>query len=219
MPLSVEYLVFAVLSLLLIIRFWGLKGVTDASISSIFLAVIGLIYTIDTLFPFSEFTLFQALVPTTVVLAERVLNLLHFQTLIIPPNDVGPVHLTVWNTQGKTTLGVAWPCAGVDSLILYGITIALFLKKTPIPWKQKCLYFLSGAVVTYLMNVFRISAVFIIAVNGGNYVRFHDFYGPFYSIMWIISYLVIITGSHLLWQRYRKPRLPLREDLEVSVSA
>jgi thaumarchaeosortase len=204
MPLALEYLVFALLHISLILRFYGWKGLRDYSTSSVFLTTIGLIYTIDNIYPYGRFTLFQALVPTTVTLAEKFLNLLHYQTLVTPSE--GTVLLTVWNASGRATLGVAWPCAGIDSLILYAVTFVLFLKKTDISWKQKTAYFLVGAILIYLINVLRVVTVFRIAVDGGNFVRFHDYYGPLFSVTGIISYVLLILGGRLVWQRLRQSK-------------
>jgi thaumarchaeosortase len=204
MPLAFEYLVFALLHIFLTLRFYGWKGLRDYSTSSVFLSAIGLIYAIDNIYPYGRFTPFQALVPTTVTLAEKVLNLLHYQTLVTPSE--GTVHLTVWNSSGRVTLGVAWPCAGIDSLILYVVTFVQFLKKTAISWKHKAAYFLVGAIVIYLINVFRVVTIFQIAVNGENFIRFHDWSGPLYSVTGIISYLLLILGGRRVWQRFRSSK-------------
>jgi thaumarchaeosortase len=206
MPLALEYLVFALLHASLVLSFYRRKGLRDYSTSIVFLFAIGLIYTIDNLYPYGRFTLFQTLVPTTVTLAEKILNLLQYQTLVT--SSEGTVNLMVWNAGGRATLGVAWPCAGIDSLILYTITF-LFLKKTGISWKQKTAYFLVGAIIVYLINVLRVVTVFRIAVNGDNFVRFHDYYGPLYSVIGIISYLLLILGGRLLRQRLHKSRQPI----------
>lgn len=204
MPLAFEYLIFALLHISLTLRFYGWKGLRDHSTSSVFLFAIGLIYTIDNIYPYGRFTPFQSLVPTTVTLAEKVLNLLHYQTLVTPSE--GTVHLTVWNSSGRATLGVAWPCAGIDSLILYVVTFVQFLKKTGISWKHKAAYFLVGAIVIYLINVFRVVTIFRIAVNGENFIRFHDWSGPLYSVTGIISYLLLSLGGRRVWQRFRSSK-------------
>jgi exosortase/archaeosortase family protein len=214
MPLAIEYLVFALLHAVLILRVYRWNRLWDYSTSSVFLFAIGLIYTIDNIYPYGRFTLFQALVPTTVTLSEKVLNLLHYQTLIIPSE--GAVRLMVWNASGKATLGVAWPCAGIDSLILYAVTFVLFLKKTDISWKHKAAYFLVGVIIVYLINVLRVVTIFRIAVNGDNFLRFHDYYGPLYSVTGIISYLLLILGGRLLWQRLRKSKQPIVSSLRLN---
>jgi exosortase/archaeosortase family protein len=79
------------------------------------------------------------------------------------------------------------------------VTILLFLKNSTIPWKQKLVYFIFGAVVTYFINALRIATIFIIAVGGGDIEPFHNYYGQLYSITWIISYPLVIIASRMLW--------------------
>jgi len=117
--------------------------------------------------------------------------------------------LTSWDPKNPLTLarfGIGWPCAGVESLIIYTVTILLFLKKSTIPLKQKIIYFIIGALVTYFINILRIVTIFLIAMNNGDVGRFHDFYGQLYSITWIISYPLIIIGSRALWRKIRERR-------------
>ena len=201
MPLSTEYLVFAVLFELIILFIYRLRGSTDYAVSALLLGVVGLIYTIDNYYPYGYFTLFQAFVPTTVNLAATVLKSMGYVTIALPP-IYGAIPLLVRN-GGQAVLSVAWPCAGIDSLIIYTITIALFMKKTIIPLKHRLAYFITGAAVTYLINIFRVVTIFVIAVNGGDYVRFHDYYSHLYSITWITSYPIIIVGSRALWKRIK----------------
>ena len=52
MPLALEYLVFALFHVLLVLRFYGWKSLWDYSISTVFLSIISLIYTIDNIYPY-----------------------------------------------------------------------------------------------------------------------------------------------------------------------
>lgn len=221
--ISTEYLVFAVLFCLIILLAYGINGLMDFSISAFFLGSIGVIYTIDNLCPYGRFTPFQILVPTTTALAASVLNLMGYQTrtsVITSPTYGSMPRLTAWDPKNPSKLGsfgIAWPCAGVESLVIYTITILLFLKKSAIPWKHKIAYFVIGAMVTYSINVLRIVTIFLIAISCGNNSPevwlFHDYYGQLYSITWIISYPIIIIGSRALWSKIRKGRQTTTYDL------
>jgi len=202
MPLSTEYLVFAVLFALIILLAYGIDGLTDLSISVFFLGIIGVIYTIDNLYPYGSFTPFQIFVPTTAMFSERVLNLIGYQTEWLGERQGTPV-LKAWNSKGVAKFGIAWPCSGIESLLIYSVTILLFLKKTAIPWKQRIIYFAIGAIVTYFINVLRIVTIFIIGIDSGDIGVFHNYYGPLYSITWIMSYPLIIIGSRALWRKIR----------------
>jgi len=128
--------------------------------------------------------------------------------------------LRVWdpnNPLKSARFGIAWPCAGVESLIIYTVTILLFLKKTAIPWKHGIIYFIIGAIITYFINILRIVTIFLLAAKYGTQSpevwSFHDFYGQLYSITWIISYPLIIIGTRSLWSKIRKKDIKHLEGL------
>jgi len=210
MPLSTEYLVFTVLFALIVLVEYGISGLMNYSISITFLGIIGLIYAIDELYPVGRFTPFQSLTYPTTSLAQNILGLLGYPTslVVMKSNEYGyfPV-LLVFDPKNPTKLlanfGIAWPCAGVESLIIYTLTILLFLKKSLIPKLQKIVYFVFGAAITYLINVLRIVSIFLVKINGGDWLLFHNFYGPLYSITWIVSYPLIIMGSKFLWNKVK----------------
>jgi thaumarchaeosortase len=204
MPLSTEYLVFAALFALIILLEYGTSGLRNFSISAVFLGIIGVIYTIDNVYPGGKFTPFQIIVPTTATLAANVLNLMGYQTRFLSPYEGMPT-LIAWDSHGRSSgaIAIAWPCSGVESLLIYTVTILLFLKKSGIPWKHRVIYFIIGATVTYFINILRIVTIFVIAINRGNIMIFHDYYGQLYSITWIIFYPLIIIGSRALWGKIK----------------
>ncbi|MGQ9640893.1 MAG: exosortase/archaeosortase family protein [Candidatus Bathycorpusculaceae bacterium] len=195
MPVCIEYLIFAALFILIVLLQYGTIGLKYYSIAPFLLAIIGSIYMIDNFYPEGAFTPFQMIVPTTVTLAASVLNIMGYQTRLLAPYK-GMPRLLVGDSEGRYSIpfAIAWPCSGIDSLLLYTVTVLLFLKKSPITTLHKVIYFVIGAVVTYFINVLRIVTIFIISVNGGNWNIFHDLYGPLYSVTWIVSYPLIIIG-------------------------
>jgi len=224
--LSVEYLVFAVLFCFMILLTYGINGLMDFSISTLFLGTIGILFIIDNFYPYGRLTPLQILVPTTATLAANVLNLMGYETTISFVSN-HPIYgsmpsLTIKDSQGRSAAaGIAWPCAGVESLLLYTVTILLFLKKTDIPWKHRIIYFVIGAVVTYFINVLRVVTLFVIALNTGSvysteFQRFHNYYGMLYSITWIISYPLIIIGSRVLWRKIKNWKTGTKERVNFS---
>jgi exosortase/archaeosortase family protein len=209
MPLSAEYLVFGMLFALIILVTYGVKGLNAFSLSLCLILIVGLIYIIDNLYPYGEFTPFQIIVPTTATLAANVLNLMGYQTKWIG-QLFGTPTLMVWNQKGGASFGIAWPCSGIDSLIIYSVTILLFLKNSVFSWKQRTVYFIIGAVITYLINILRIATIFIIAIDYGvtssQVQQFHNYYGSLYSITWIITYPLIIIGTQMLWRKTKNRR-------------
>ncbi len=200
MPLAIEYLVFAATFAVIVLIAYRFDGLRMFSISAFFVGLIGTIYLIDNLFPQGEFTPFQMFVPTTAFFAANFLNLIGYQTSFPPPQQGMPV-LSVSNQVGSASFSIAWPCSGVQSLLIYTVVMLLFLKKTSIPLIQKVIYFAVGAVVTYFVNILRIATIFVIAINRGDYLLFHNYYGELYSMTWIIAYPLLIIGSRMLWQR------------------
>jgi exosortase/archaeosortase family protein len=226
-PLSTEYLVFTALFCLIILMAYGINGLTDFSISTLFLGTIGVLFTIDNLYPASRFPPLQILVPTTATLAANILNLMGYQTSIsaITHSYYGYMpYLHVWDPKNPLkhiSCGIAWPCAGVESLLIYTVTILLFLKKTDVPWKHRIIYFVIGAVVTYFINALRVVTLFVIAINTGGvhsiqFQRFHNYYGMLYSITWIMSYPLIIIGSRVLWGKIRNWKIGTKDGAKFS---
>ena len=197
-PVSLEYLVFTLLFTATIWLAYEVDGLKQFSISLCFLGAIGTIYMIDTFYPFGAFTPFQAFVPLTASSAARVLNWIGYKTFFMPYQVKGTIVLYVSGSSGSVGFGIGWPCAGVQSLFIYTCVILLFLKKSTIPMIQKIIYFIIGAIGTYIVNILRIVSIFIIAINQGDWRAFHNFYGEFYSITWIIAYLIIIILSRTI---------------------
>lgn len=209
--LSMEYMVFAVLFCLMIVLQYSLRSLMNFSLSALFLGIIGVLFTVDNLSPYGRFTLLQSIVPVTAMLAANVLNFMGYPTTYTIGND--PIHgsmpLLMVNSHPWARFSIAWPCSGVESLLIYSVTILLFLKKTAIPRWQKIVYFAIGAAVTYLINILRIVTLFLIAIQKGptftpldyDFQRFHNYYGMLYSMTWIVAYPLIIIGTQALWTR------------------
>jgi thaumarchaeosortase len=215
MPVSMEYMAFAVFFIAIVFLAFGRKGIINYGIPAFFMAMVGAIYIIDNVFPYGNFTLFQVFVPTTANAAAAVFNLMGYSTVMTQQTD--PVHatmpiLTVSGPAGTTQFGIAWPCAGIESFLIYTVVVLLFLKRMPISWKAKLGYFAFGAIITYFINIARIVTIFFIGMQYGAASlavdEFHKYYGPLYSITWIIAYPLLIFLVQGLWRRYRNNKLP-----------
>ncbi len=206
MPLSTEYLVFMVLFCLMIFLQFGKKGLADFSVPAFFLGVVGALYTIDNVYPYGQFAPFQLLVPTTATLAAAVLSAIGYQTNLNVAGSMPRLTATdPANPLRTATFDIAWPCAGIESLLIFTVVALLFLKRMPISLKAKIGYFAIGATVTYLINILRIASFYPIGidygVNSEQVQLFHSYYGPLCSIAWIISYPLIILLSQSLWRK------------------
>ncbi len=206
-PLSIEYLVLTVFSTLIVLLAYGKKGLAFLSLSIAFLGVIGAVYMADTLYPAGYFSPFQALVPVTATLSANLLGWMGFSTFFLNSNSVTPA-LLVTNQAGQSKVfEIGWPCAGVQSLLIYSLVMLVFFKKSGIPWKHRIVYFFTGAAVTYVINILRIATIFVIAIGGGDWRTFHDLWGELYSISWIVGYPLMILGVRHLWSRFHMRRL------------
>lgn len=213
MPLSVEYLAFGALSLVICLVGYGRKDLRYFAMPALLLLTIGTFYTIDNFFPNGALTVVQFPALPTTTLAARTLNLMGYQTSIMTSTTStypGVPYLFVQdslNPQRVAGFYVGWPCAGVDSLLIYAITVVLFLRSIAAPIKYSVIYFIIGAAVTYFINILRIVTIFLLAVDYGErsvqVSQFHDYYGGLYSITWIIAYPLIIIATRVLWGRIR----------------
>lgn len=224
--LSTEYLVFALLFCVIIVLQYGTRRLMSFSLSALFLSTIGALFTIDNLYPYGRFTPLQWIVPATATLAEKALNLLGYATSYTMTTDsvYGTMPFLMITSHPWARFSIAWPCSGVESLLIYCVVILLFLKRIAIPWWQKIVYFVVGAVVTYFINILRIVTLFLIAISKGptftsidyDFQRFHNYYGMLYSMTWIIAYPLIILGMGAMWPRIRSWMARRRESLRLA---
>jgi thaumarchaeosortase len=205
MPAAVEYLAFAGFFSLMVWLILGVGGLKTFSIPIVFSVLVGAVFIIDSVYPNGEFAPFQFLVPATTMLAANALGILGYKTALdLGQGSVPQLAVTDPGNPLKTaTFGIAWPCAGIESLLIFAVTIMLFLKRMPISWQAKLGYFAFGAAVTYLINVLRIVSIFLWSLGGGDVNVFHQSYGPLFPIAWIVSYPLVILGLQGLWGRIR----------------
>jgi len=207
MPLAVEYFVFAALFCAIIYMSFSFKGLKSFSVPAFFMVLVGLIYIIDNIFPYGQFTPFQIFVPTTTNLAAVILNAMGYSTSITYSQNMPYLTSTdPHNLAATTTFSIAWPCAGIESFLIFTVVILLFMKRMNISLKAKVGYFVFGVAVTYVINALRIVSIFLIGMGGGNIDNFHFYYGPLYAVTWIVFYPLIILGSQSLWHKIRKPK-------------
>jgi len=216
MPLAIEYLVFSLLFCLTVYLPFGKKGLAGFALPALFTGLIGVIYTIDNVFPYGQFTPFQLLVPTTASLAAGVLRLIGNTVVMGTDIATSMPTLQVTGPLGTAKFAVAWPCAGIESLLIFTAVALLFLKRMNISWRAKIAYFAFGAAITYFINVMRIAAIFTIGmqygVDSSQVEAFHYYYGPLYAMAWIVSYPFIILASQMVWRKIKvkKPQpIPL----------
>ena len=216
MPLSIEYLVFAALFGALVSLIFGFKGLKAFSVPAFFLVIVGVIYTIDNVFPYGQFTPFQIFVPTTTALAAAILNIMGYTTSItygqssLEGNMPFLTATDPQNLNASATFSIAWPCAGIESFLIFTVVVLLFLKRMTISMKARIGYFIFGVAITYIINAVRIVSIFRIGIEYGatssQVDLFHFYYGPLYAVAWIVSYPLIILLSQRLFKKIKKAK-------------
>jgi len=193
--LSFEYLLFTVFFVASIWLVYGVRGLKGFTLSSFFLGAVGVFYTLDTFYPYGTLTVLQSFVPFTVSAAASILGFLGYETQIFSTGEIG-LGLSVTGAGGENSYSaiVSWSCAGVHSLFIYSFMILLFLKGTHIPLRRKIGYVVVGAAGTFFINILRIVTILVAGVGSGPEVAttFHEFYGEFFFIAWMLIYLSII---------------------------
>jgi len=211
MPLAIEYVVFSILFCLIIFLSFGKKGLTGFALPALFVGLIGVLYAIDNVFPYGQFTPFQLLVPTTATVAAAVLKLMG-NTVVFGTDLLSSMPtLQVTGPLGTAKFAIAWPCAGIESLLIFTAVTFLFLKRINIPWKAKIAYFAFGSAITYFINVLRIVNLFNLGmafgVNSNQVQEFHFYQGPLIAMAWIVSYPLIILASQGLLEKIKTKKL------------
>jgi thaumarchaeosortase len=219
MPLSIEYLAFALFFCVTLFLGFGKRGLTTFAIPAFFAVLIGALYTVDNIFPYGQFTPFQIFVPTAASISQAIFNALGYTTSL--DSSQTPT-LQVSGATGTAQFQIAWPCAGIESLLIFTVVVLLFLKRMPISWKAKVGFFAVGAAVTYFINIFRIVNIFMIGMkygeNSSQVQLFHFYYGPLISMTWIVAFPLILVFGLMLWQKHKPPETANVQNPKVQVS-
>lgn len=196
-PISCEYIVFAIFFSSAIMLAYKTKGLKALSISLTLLGGIGVAYMFDTIFPFGVFKPLEAFALITAAASAGILDLLGYSVMLVFPRvsgDSALPYLTLHLGRESATVGIAWACAGVQSLLLFTLIIFVFFKKSYISAFRKLAYFIIGFFATFFVNVSRVISIMFVMVNEGQSAGmvFHDTYGEMYSVIWIFIYILLI---------------------------
>jgi exosortase/archaeosortase family protein len=196
-PISCEYIVFAVFFISSVLLAYKTKGLKSLAISFALLGGIGVAYMVDTVYPFGVFRPLQTFALPTSAVAAGILDLLGYTVSLAFPVYSGDSRLpsiTVRAGGSYASVGIAWACAGVQSLLLYILIILVFFKKSDISGFRKLAYFIIGLFATFFVNVARVISIIFVMLNEGQAAGmvFHDTYGEMFSVIWIFLYILLI---------------------------
>jgi thaumarchaeosortase len=195
-PLSIEYVVFASAFVATILLAYGRKGIKAFAVSAALPAGIAVIYMLDTMYPNGAFTPFQLLTLPTSASAAAVLQMIGMRFSFMFNLGISTMPIISTNVNGaQVTTGIAWPCAGVQSLFIYVLLILLLFRRSEISLFRKSIYFFVGLAGTFAINVLRIVTYFVLLVNNGTEaaLTFHNVYGELYFFAWILTYIILIA--------------------------
>jgi thaumarchaeosortase len=209
-PISCEYIVLTVFFVVAVILAYKMKGLKAFSISFALLGGISAAYMLDTIIPYGIFRPLQELALPTASAATILFDFLGYAPqLSYPVYYAGSSLPSLAVTMGGKTVSVliAWACAGVHSLLLYVLIIAVFFKKSSISAFRKLSYFIIGLFGTFFVNVLRIFSIVVITLNYGKDAGtvFHNTYGEIYFFTWIFLFilLIICIQRYMLVERTR----------------
>jgi thaumarchaeosortase len=200
---SFEYLIFAASFTVSLLVIYGTENLKRFLISAFFMWSTTLFFMLNTFAPYGTIGVLQAFVPVTTNAAAHVLDRLGFQTVVSTViNGRGPgMMLSIIGGPSAYTAIVYWPSAGIQSLIIYTGIMMLFIKDTHYSMRRKVIYFVVGALGTFIVNICRIITIMIIGLRIGRLEAsvFHDYYGELFFIAWITVYLILIVyGPHII---------------------
>lgn len=196
-PLSYEIMLFSLSMLACISLMYGINAVKRYLISLTILIGTATFYLIDTFFPYTAFYPLQAFVPVTTYTVAALLQLCGYKVIVL-------YNSVLYVAGGKhliPLIAINWPCAGVQSLLIYSLVVFLFLKNLKITMERKIIYFTIGAVGTFFTNILRIFTFFWLGLNYGANIGmlFHDYYGEIYFLTWLpLYFLIIVYGKSFL---------------------
>lgn len=197
-PISFELMLFAVCFSTATLVSYRRKGLSKLGVALFFIWGVAVFNMVDTFFPVGKFLILQILVPFTVNSSATVLRLMGYGAKTM--DFTSPVYgfgttLTVFKGESLFSAIVFWPSAGVNSMIIYTLTILLFINSISFSIKRKAIIFVVGAVGTFMANVLRIVTISKIGLENGALAaqHFHDYYGEFFFISWMTIYLAIIV--------------------------
>ena len=158
---------------------------------------------IDALYPYWTFTPFQALVSPILACAVFMLKSIGIPASMVFLSKLASPPFIVIGSQGKPILtAVAWPCAGIDSLLVFAIMFPIVMTKLNMSNLRKLTCFIVGLIGTFFVSVLRVTFYFIVLTNQGSSqaLIFHNLYSEVFFYAWFILYLLLI----FLIERKRK---------------
>ena len=179
---SIDFIVFTVYTVGLIIFFFGVKSLRYFLAPIIYSVALVCAFLVDAAYPNAR-TL-QWWIYGIVFLVANLLQI--FRVNVTYSKDV------LYTKSGGVLVG--WPCAGIHSLLIYTAVAYSFLQNLDISRLRKFIYLFLGLIGTYIVNILRIAAIIF-----GNYYfnwniyMMHMYMGELFFIAWIVFFLFMVV--------------------------
>lgn len=193
-----EYVVFASYLAAYTAALHGVDAVKRTITPLVYCVGSAIILLLDALFPYESLGILAGIVPFIV---RAVVSLLWASGVAVvdsPLRAVKPPWVYVDGNQlflnglkGMVVLEINWPCAGVLSMLIYSLVVAILMVKMEAPRRRKLIYLAVGAAGTFMVNVIRIFLITLAVAYSNIDLRvFHETVGEVLFVMWIVIYLV-----------------------------
>jgi len=182
---SIDFIVFTVYTIGLIISFYGVKSLKYFLWPVLYIVALIFAFLLDAAYPYADFILFQWWVPGIVFIVAHLLKAFGVNV------TYGKNSLT---TPRSGTVVIAWPCAGIHSLLIYTAVALSFLQSLNISRVRKIIYLSIGFFGTYIVNTLRIAAIIFACYyfNADIYLM-HSYLGELFFIAWIVVFLFVVV--------------------------
>jgi len=196
-----DYLVLAGFLCIVLSVLFGPNSIKQTPTPIVYTVGSGLVLLLDSLFPYGSISFLAGMVPFIANTVVMLLGLSGVHIMNGPFDSVQPpaVFLTgnfLWmrGIPGSVVLQINWPCMGVFSMLIYMLITAILMIKIEAPRKRKLLYFVIGAVGTFLINIFRIFLIaYYVAFISIDVKIFHENIGEFLFLTWVVVFLFAIV--------------------------
>lgn len=184
-PVLIDFSIFVVYTVGLIGFFFGVKALKFFIGPIIYLVAFICTVIIDIKYPFFDFLLLQWWVPGIVFIVAHFLralgvNVTHGDNWLMTPRS-GPIM-------------IAWPCAGIHSLLIYTAVAYSFLQNLYISRVRKLVYVYVGFFGTYLVNILRIATIMLANYYYNVDIQVtHSYLGELFFITWIVVFLFVVV--------------------------
>jgi thaumarchaeosortase len=202
-PWMWEYIIVGIYFLVATVALFGLSAVRHISVPSVYALGMGLILSLDSLFPYDTLGLLNVWVG---VIWSMVLVLLQLSgvRIITNPNVFSERpwvflyqnRLFISGKTGAMTLAIYWPSSGIVSMLIYSMVILTLLIKIDAPVRRKIAYALIGAIGTFFVNVIRVFLIsYYVAFISIDVNAFHEVIGEILFLPWVGIFLLAVMRA------------------------